>query len=554
MKRILSILLAGVMTVSLAACGGSDSSPSAGTAEETEEVSATAAAETAPVGTVPAETSEEVSDIDYRSSDNDLVIAIQADATNLDPHVSGNGVSNMITDTMYETLVEFDENYEIVPLLAKSWTMSDDGISYTFELKEGIFFTDGEPFNAEAVYANWQRAVANPGMRVATQVAYWEDVTVDDEYTVTITLTGPNNTFLNKLSQVRIISPKAIDELGTDGLAKESAGTGPYILSERIDGGYTKLVRNDNYWGEGPSVDSVTFNVVPEDGSRIAMLKTGEADIIYPLPAIQVPQIENDDSIEVLVGRGTTYRYATLNTNYTLSDGRQPLSDVRVRQAMNYAFDSSAYAQVVFQGYSTEPTSVIPSPVKYHFEQTPYTKDIEKARALMAEAGYEDGFPITIWCDNTTIEMQGAEFFQQQMADINIDVTVLPMESTTIADMTSASEDETEVQIWYVNWSSGTYDADGSMRNILHGGYFPPTGYNTAFWNNEEFNECLDRALLSVSDDEIEALYAEAQAVAWEECPWVFLGVDQSLYAQKIYVKGVDYEPTMRIRTAELIR
>ncbi len=549
MKRTLPILLAGVMVLTLAACGSSSGDQSASSAaaktEETAAAAGTYAAEAAAV---------EAAGTAYRSPDNDLVIAIQADATNLDPHVSGNGVSNMITDTMYETLVQFDENYEIVPLLAKSWTMSDDGISYTFELNEGIFFTDGEPFNAEAVYANWQRAVANPGMRVATQVAYWEDVTVDDEYTVTITLTGPNNTFLNKLSQVRIISPKAIEELGTDGLAKESAGTGPYILSERIDGGYTKLVRNENYWGKGPKVDTVTFNVVPEDGSRIAMLKTGEADIIYPLPAIQVSQIEGDDSIDIIVGRGTTYRYATLNTNYTLADGRRPLSDVRVRQAMNYAFDSNAYAQVVFQGYSTEPTSVIPSPIKYYSEQVPYSRDIDRARELMAEAGCEDGFPITIWCDNTTIEMQGAEFFEQQMSDININVTVLPMESTTIADMTSASEDETEVQIWYVNWSSGQFDADGSMRNILHGDYFPPTGYNTAFWNNEEFNECLDKALLTVSDDETEALYAEAQSVAWEECPWVFLGVDQSLYAQKTYVKGVDYEPTMRIGTAELVQ
>ncbi len=548
MKKALSILLAGAMVLTLAACGSSGDGSSASSAPA--ETKAPAEAVTAAVETG----ASEESGTGYRSPDNDLVIAIQADATNLDPHVSGNGVSNMITDTMYETLVEFDENYELVPLLAKSWTMSDDGISYTFELREGIFFTDGEPFNAEAVYANWQRALANPSMRVATQVAYWEDVTVDDEYTVTITLTGPNNTFLNKLSQVRIISPKAIDELGTDGLAKESAGTGPYILSERIDGGYTKLKRNENYWGEGPEVDTVTFNVVPEDGSRIAMLKTGEADIIYPLPAIQVSQIENDDSIEIIVGRGTTYRYATLNTNYTLEDGRRPLSDVRVRQAMNYAFDSNAYAQVVFQGYSTEPASVIPGPIKYFAGQTPYSRDIDKAKELMAEAGYEGGFPITIWCDNTTIEMQGAEFFQQQMADININVTVLPMESTTIADMTSASEDETEVQIWYVNWSSGTYDADGSMRNILHGGYFPPTGYNTAFWNNEEFNECLDKALLSVDADEIAELYARAQAVAWEDCPWVFLGVDQSLYAQKSYVKGVDYEPSMRIRTAELIR
>lgn len=108
----------------------------------------------------------------------------------------------------------------------------------------------------------------------------WDSVTVDSEYQVTIHLKEPNNTFLNKLAQVRIVSPKAIKELGKDGLAKQSAGTGPFILSERVDGGYTKMVRNENYWQDGPKVDTLTWRVVPEDGARVAMLQTGEADII----------------------------------------------------------------------------------------------------------------------------------------------------------------------------------------------------------------------------------------------------------------------------------
>ncbi len=182
------------------------------------------------------------------------------------------------------------------------------------------------------------------------------------------------------------------------------------------------------------------------------------------------------------------------------------------------------------------------------------TEVLEKAKSLMAEAGYEDGFPVDIWVDNTTIEMQGAEFFKQQMAQINIDVNVVPMESTTIADMTSLPEEENEVQIWYVNWSSGSYEADGSMRNILHGEKFPPSGYNTAFWNNAEFNKLLDDALLSADTEEIADLYAQAQAIAWEECPWVFLGNDNSIMAQRSYVKGITYKPggDVVLTTAEL--
>lgn len=542
MKKQASIILAALLAVSLTACSeGKTETPATTAAGETS--AATEAASTAG------------GDNTAVSPDNDFVIALQADATHLDPHVSGNGVSNTITNSMYETLVWFDENLELKPLLAKSWTVSDDGLDYTFVLNEGIKFHDGEPFNAESIVANYERAKSDSSLRLASQTAMWDSVTVDSEYQVTIHLKEPNNTFLNKLAQVRIVSPKAIKELGKDGLAKQSAGTGPFILSERVDGGYTKMVRNENYWQDGPKVDTLTWRVVPEDGARVAMLQTGEADIISPLPAIQVDKLKDDASLDVLNLGGLTYRYATLNKNYTLADGRKPLDDVRVRQAMNYAFDSEAYTQVVFQGYASVPTSLFASSVPYYAEQTPYTADVEKAKSLMSEAGYSDGFPINIWVDNTTIEMQGAEFLKQQLAQINIDVNVVPMESTTIADMTSAPEDKTEVQMWYVNWSSGDYSADGSMRNILHGDKYPPSGYNTAFYNNAEFNKCLDDALKTTDTDEITKLYAQAQSIAWEECPWIFLGVDNSLIGQKKYVKGIKYRPggTILVTNIELV-
>lgn len=545
MKKRISFFLAVVMALTFAACssGGTTTSEEGTTTEETTTEAATEEGSEAASETSTA-----------KSPDNDMVVAMQADVTNLDPHVSSNGVSNTVTNTMYEALVTFDADANIIPMLAKEWTMSEDGLTYTFVLNEGVTFHDGEPFNAEAVIANWERGKADQSLRVYSQTKSWVSAVADSEYQLTITLDAPNNTFLNKLTQVRIVSPKAIEELGKDGLAKQSAGTGPYVFAERVDGGYTKVVRNENYWREGPKVDSLTFKVVPEDGSRIAMLKTGEADIITPVPPIQVEQIEGDSNIVVMNEKGITYRYVTLNKNYTLADGRQPFNDVRVRQAMNYAFDNEAFCQVVFQGYAVKPTSIFSDSIMYYAEQTPYDLDLEKAQALMEEAGYADGFPVTIWVDNTTIEMQGAEFVKQQLAQINIDVTVEPQESTTIADRTALPEDETEVQMWYVNWSSGSYEADGSMRNILHGDKFPPSGYNTAFWNNAEFNQLLDDALVSTDEAEIADLYAQAQAIAWEECPWMFLANDNSITAQRSYVKGLTYKPGGDIvfTTAEL--
>jgi glutathione transport system substrate-binding protein len=547
MKK-LSFLLAVIMALTFTACGGGNNGSTTAEPETKQE-------ETAKTEENKEEKKEEKKEASTATSpDNDLVIAMQADATHLDPHVSGNGVSNTVTNTMYESLVTFDADTNIVPMLAKEWTMSEDGKTYTFILNEGVTFHDGEPFNAEAVIANWERGQADQTLRIYSQTKAWVNAVADSEYQLTITLDQPNNTFLNKLTQVRIVSPKAIKELGKDGLAKASAGTGPYVFSERVDGGYTKMVRNENYWREGPKVDTLTFKVVPEDGARIAMLQTGEADIITPVPPIQVEKIADNSDIIVQNEKGITYRYVTLNKNYTLADGRKPFDDVRVRQAMNYAFDSEAFCQVVFQGYAVKPTSIFSDSIMYYAEQTPYDKDLEKAKSLMKEAGYEDGFPVTIWVDNTTIEMQGAEFVKQQMAEINIDVNVEPQESTTIADRTSAPEDQTEVQMWYVNWSSGSYEADGSMRSILHGDKYPPAGYNTAFYNNAEFNKLLDDALVATDSAEIAELYSKAQAIAWEECPWIFLANDNSISAMRSYVKGLTYKPGGDIvfTTAEL--
>ena len=284
------------------------------------------------------------------------------------------------------------------------------------------------------------------------------------------------------------------------------------------------------------------------------MLQTGDADIITPVPVTDVSLIENDPSIIIDVAPATTYRYVTLNTEWALEGGRKPFADKIVRQSCNCAFDSEAYAKVVFNGYAKAPTSIFSDSIYYYAEQAPYTADVEKAKALMKEAGFEDGFDVEIVVDNTTIEQKGATFVQQQLSQIGINVILLPNESTANAEKTSAPLEETTVQMWYVNWSSGSYEADGSMRSILHGEKFPPNGYNTAFWNNEEFNQLLDDALKMSDTTKIAEAYAKAQAIAWEECPWIFLGNDNTLNAFKTYVTGLQYKPggTMVFRTIGL--
>jgi len=204
MKKLLSLLLAGALALSLVACGGSEPAPA------------------------PSEGGEPAATDTAKSPDNDIVVALQADTTSMDPHVGSNGISNQILNEVYESLLTFDENTNVVPLLAKEWSVSEDGRTYTFVLNEGIKFHDGEPFNAAAVKAVYDRGMADTTLTLSRTIGtvekpVWESVDVIDEYTVAITLVEPNNTFINKITQFRIASPKAMAmENATDWFAKNS--------------------------------------------------------------------------------------------------------------------------------------------------------------------------------------------------------------------------------------------------------------------------------------------------------------------------------------------
>lgn len=483
--------------------------------------------------------------------DNDLVIAIEGSVSTLDPHNASdtNGIS--ATRAMYETLIAFDENQEMVGLLAEDWEISEDGLTYTFNLRSGVKFHDGTDFNAEAVKANFERLFnADNKLRFrrtyfvtaadGTETPRVASIEAKDDTTVVFTLTTPYSLFLNKLTHMAMISPEAINTYGND-IMYNPCGTGPYKYSKWVEGDYTAMVTNENYWGEKPKVDSVTIKEVPEAGTRVAMLQTGEADVIYPLPSDQLSVVEGSKDSTVKTTTSNIMRYATLNANV------KELSDVRVRQAMNYAIDKNAFLQVMYSGYGTIATSPIPEVIMYYAEQEPYTYDLDKAKALMKEAGYENGFKLTIWGDNSTQEIKGMTFIQQQLAQIGIEVEVVPMEPATVSEKIYVPAEEAEVNMWYVNWSASDFSADSSMRALLHSSMMPPVSANTAYHNDARFDELLDNALALTHEDELAEMYKEAQTIAWENAPWIFLGSDQIIYAAKDYLKGVYIAPDGKI-------
>jgi glutathione transport system substrate-binding protein len=536
---------AGAAALGLAACGNTSSS------SDTTAGSDAGSADSSSVETITADEDGFVvkaTVTDGTTDKNEAILAFEGEFQEMHPMNWSDGNSGNVVYYIYDSLYALDKDYNLIPDAADSYEVSDDACTYTFHLHEGITFDDGTPLDADAVVTNYNEAIKKEnGWRrrrifIKTIDDDTEETRVDsctkiDDYTVEFHLPTPYAPFMNSITNFYIINPNVVTDADHD-YSKESAGTGPYVLKEYAKGDHVTLTKNENYWGGqngDPSIDTVTFKVVPEAGSRIAALQTGEATAIYPMPTDQVATIREAGDIYMTSTESTTMRYVTLNTNV---DG---LNDVRVRQAMNYAFDQDEYCKVMYAGAATPATSVLPAKVPGYKAQTPYEYDLDKAKELMKEAGYEDGFTVKIIGDNSTQETKGMTFVMQQLEKIGITVDVTPNEAATNADIAAQPEDSTEIEMWYVNWAQN--DADGFLRSLLSTGMTPPTGYNTAFWKNDEFDSELEAGNQAATEDEQNEHYGNAQDIVWPECPWLYLASDNTLMSYKAYIDGIEYLP-----------
>ncbi|MDO5726259.1 MAG: ABC transporter substrate-binding protein, partial [Tissierellia bacterium] len=324
-KKILILVLLLSLSISLAACGKTPDDGKTDT-KEPENVE------------TPAEKEGETTEA---SGGKDIVIAVNAEIISLDPHDTSDTLSNTARDIVYEGLMEYTPEMELVPCLAEKYEVSDDGLEYTFYLREGIKFHDGEDFNSEAVKKSFERVKDEANaLRRMRDLAYVETVEIIDDYTVKLHLTDPYAPMLSRLAGIKIMSPKLV-EAGKDEILKHPVGTGAYVFEKWTPGEGYVAKKNPDYWREGPKVDSITMKAVVENGARIAMLQTGEADFIYPLPTEQVNAIKDDPNINIIEGPSTIARFAFINMT------KEQFKDKRVRQAMNYAVDKQAYAQIV---------------------------------------------------------------------------------------------------------------------------------------------------------------------------------------------------------------
>jgi ABC-type transport system substrate-binding protein len=473
-----------------------------------------------------------------------LTIASGTDVENMNIHLVTSSPSYSVLEHIYETLFEMSVDGELQPLLAESIEPGADPQTFIIKLRQGVSFTDGTPFNAEAVKANldWVLDTENaaPFRFLISRI---QEVVVVDDHTVQINLDSDFAPLAAHLSHgaLAMVSPAALAQ-GADYLASNAIGTGPYKLANWARDEAVTLERNPDYWGEAANIDTVIFKVVKEDGARLVEVEAGTADIAVRVPPAEAERLAANPDIDIVTTPGLRTIYIFFNTT------AEPFDDPRVRQAVNYAVDVESIVRDLFDDAALVSRAPFAEPIFGFAAQTPYNRDVEKARQLLADAGIAEGTTVVLHHPTGRYIQDAlvADAVRSQLADVGLNVELRTLEWPQYVPFVRAEAPDNTVQFAMLGWGTPTMDADYALYALFHSSEVPP-GFNGAFYNNPAVDALLDAARTNPDSAAREAAYAEAIATIWDDAPWLFLYSEIQLTAVRTNVEGFVVHPNERL-------
>lgn len=467
----------------------------------------------------------------------DAVIAVGSNFTTLDPYDANDTLSQAVAKSFYQGLFGFDKEMKLVNVLAESYEASPDGLTYTIKLRSGIKFQDGSDFNAEAVKVNLDRA-SNPDNHLKRYNLFKsvDSTEVLDPSTVKITLKQPFSAFINTLASpaAAMISPAALKKYGKD-IGFHPVGTGPYELETWNQTDFVKVKKFAGYWKKGyPKLDTITWRPVVDNNTRAAMLQTGEANLAFPIPYEQARLLEKNPRLDLVTSPSIMQRYISLNVT------QKPFDNLKVREALSYAINRQALVKVAFAGYATPATGIVPPAIQYSQSYPAPEYNPAKARELLKEAGYPNGFTTTLWSShNHSTAQKVLQFTQQQLAQIGIKVKVTAMDAgQRAAEVEDKGQKESGVRMFYTGWSASTGEANWALTPLFATQSWPPTIFNTAFYSNPQVDKDLTDALNTTDSEKKAAFYKDAQDRIWQDRPWIPLVVEKLVSANTKNLTG----------------
>lgn len=493
-KRVLSLCLAGLMAASLTGCGG------AGNAAET----------TAAAG---AENSAAASEAGSSEAKEELVFVNYRDIRDLNPHLYAGEM--YAQEMLYETLVNITaDGYE--GCLAESWDISDDGKTYTFHIRDGVKFSDGEVCDANAIKANFDAIIENKDRHTWLEMMnLLVGVSAPDDKTFVIELSEPYYPLLTELGVTRpfaMISPKAMKDGSTKDGVNAYIGTGPYVLTDFVTDEYAVFEANENYWGEQPKIKKITVKVIPDNQTRILALEKGEIDMIFGknmIDADAINQYTGNDKFTVSLSDPTSTRQIVLNTT------RDVLADKEVRQALQHATNKQAISDGIFYGLEQPADTLFAKTVPYcDIDLEPYAYDVELAQSMLDEAGWvvgsdkireKDGQKLNIdllYNSDSVTEKAIAEYLQSEYQKIEIALNIHGEEEQSYRDNMKAGNFD---MVFNICWGT-PYDPQSSlaaMRAPVYGDYAAQLGLE----DKADIDQAITDILVSTDETKRQELY-----------------------------------------------
>lgn len=463
-----------------------------------------------------------------------LIVAIQSDPSGLDPHMVTDRAAGIAIENLYNSLFTYTENYgEAVPSLAETYEVSDDELEYTLHLKAGVKFHSGNPLTSEDVKYSLERIKAS-GAR-SNQLEKVSAIETPDEQTVVIKLSSQYAPFLTYLANpLNAIVEKAVVEENNGDLTNVDAGSGPFKLTAWNAGTSVDMEAFADYWEEGkPKLSSLQLKTIIDATARATALRNGEIDMIIDAIDQETAVLNNAEGVVLEKIPGTFWEYVGMNCQ------SEYLKDAKVRQAVAYAIDREAINNAVKMGGATVLKEAnIPDTHEYYGGDEIYAaRDVEKAKALLAEAGYKEGeisLRITAGSD-WQYQVDAAQMVKQQLAEAGIESEISALESGVFFDGLNSGDFDLTVCGW-----SGFVDVDEYLYDL----FTTEGAYNQQKYSNPEVDKLLDEGRVTTDEAKRKEIYKEAQKMIAEDAPMAFLYMNSFTVAMRDNVKGYTVHPT----------
>lgn len=490
----------------------------------------------------------EAADSEYKDT---LVFAMNTDVQSMDPQIQNDTTSEQVVKMLYNTLLKFEDDGTVVGDLAESWSVSEDKLTWTFNLKQGVKFHNGKELTSADVKATFDRALNAEagGLRTTEIIKMFTAVEAPDPYTVTITTDGPYGPMESLMCNMSlgIMDADYIEKYGLDlGTSVEGEnGTGPFKVVSWERDQEIVVERFDDYFGTPAKLKTVVYTVIPEAASRVIALETGEVDVI------DKPTDEDLARLEADTENFTVLRKPTISQRLFRFGCNDPIiSNTKVRQAIVYAIDRQAIIDALFTG-SAYPSTAPLAPVTFGYSDLgEIEQDLELAKSLLAEAGYPDGFDtkiITTERYQNGIEL--AEIISQQLAEIGINAEIEVWEwSALSASWNGITADEFDQPIFIMGAGPSMRDADGGLRGLYTTSETGLNDRNYGFYSNAEVDALIEQGMQETDQQKRVEIYKEAMEILYREDPvafWLFDMYGLAITSSK--VEGVTLSPISTI-------